>query len=64
MPKKYTKDQLQNKFDNLPNKTKVTILWEALDYMNQYNGDSKLDTIILAMGYSQTSEEGFYRKDV
>ena len=36
-------------FDKLPKKSKIKVLWFALDYMQQYNGRSKEDCVKLAM---------------
>jgi len=43
---------------------KVAILWDALDYMQQYNGRSKTDCIAIAMGYERvdTHNSHYYQK--
>ncbi len=43
------KMRLMDKFEKLSHKKKVDILMVALDYMQQYNGRSHSDCIILAM---------------
>jgi len=48
--KQKTDDEMICKFDKLPNHKKVLILFDALDIMQQYNGRTKQDCIILAMG--------------
>jgi hypothetical protein len=65
MPKKYfTFNEVLIKYNKLSSSKQVTILWDALDYMQQYNGRTKSECVILAMGfegefdkYIKTSEE-------
>jgi hypothetical protein len=40
-------------------KKKAEILMDALDYMQQYNGRSKIQCIALAMGYEQSQIESY-----
>jgi hypothetical protein len=57
-PKKqtvFTPREIQIKFNKKRNK--VDILMEALDYMQQYNGRSKLQCIALAMNYELTQDD-------
>lgn len=51
MEKKYTSEQIQNKYDRLSLKKKNKILYEAIDIMNQYNGRTRFLCIAMAMGY-------------
>jgi hypothetical protein len=44
-------------YDKLTTEEKNKILWEALDFMNQYNGRRKYDCVGLAMGFKQTSDD-------
>jgi hypothetical protein len=49
--KHYTSDQISKEFSKLNRLGKIETLFEALDYMSQYNGRSKIKCIALAMGY-------------
>ena len=53
----FTFNELLEKYDKSSNFKKVGILYEALDYMQQYNGRPKNDCIILAMGYENTGDD-------
>lgn len=57
-----TLDELNELYNKKRNK--VEILWEALDYMQQYNGRSKVDCVALALGYEDTEglAKYFYKK--
>ena len=55
--KKYTRNQLLLKYNKLSATKQVPILWEALSYMQQYNGRSRMDCIAFAMGDSLGLEE-------
>lgn len=46
--KKKYEDYLSN-FNNMSAKRQVAVLWDALDYMNMYNGRSREDCIVLAL---------------
>lgn len=50
MKTKFTRQELLNKYNKLSGKRQALILWEALDYMNQYNGRTRADCVVLAMG--------------
>ena len=56
----FTRREMINKFETLPEKKKVPILWDALDYMQQYNGRKSYQCIFMAMGY-QEDDEGRWR---
>ena len=49
--KYYTSDDIMKKYGQLTFREKNTILYEALDYMQSYNGRSKFLCIAMAMGY-------------
>ena len=49
--KLYTENYLELKFNKLKKDEKIDILYEALDYMQQYNGRSRFTCIAMAMGY-------------
>ena len=52
MPRKnFTKEEVKTKFDNLTKNKKIEILYDALSFMQQYNGRSKFDCIAAAMGF-------------
>ena len=42
--------KLLDKYEKLSYQKKFEVLWSALDYMEQYNGRSKYDCIVLALG--------------
>lgn len=46
-----TADQLQKKWSKLTKDEKIETLYEALDFMNQYNGRTRFQCIAMAMGY-------------
>ena len=48
--KKYTLEEVLNKFNKKGKDKQITILWDALDYMSKYNGRTKLECVALAMG--------------
>lgn len=58
MPKEYfTSAQITKEYNNLSDAKKCEILYEALDYMQQYNGRSKNLCIAMAMGYQNHEGE-------
>jgi hypothetical protein len=42
-------DKVLEKFSTLTKKKQVDVLFSAIDYMNQYNGRTTNDCIVLAM---------------
>ena len=54
--KAYTREQMINKYSNLPKSEKITVLWNALDLMQAYNGRNKLDCVFMAMDYEPDGE--------
>lgn len=48
-----TTDQVTSKFDKLSNAKKVEVLFDAIGYMQQYNGRTISTCICLAMGYEE-----------
>lgn len=48
-----TKNDIIEEFEKFSYKKQVNVLYSALDYMNQYNGRSNTDCIVLAMNYEQ-----------
>jgi len=54
MERQYTSDDIRRQYEKLSSRKKVEILYEAIDYMQSYNGRSKILCIALAMGYENT----------
>lgn len=52
--KNYNGDQVLEKFNSLTKDEKINVLDSAIDYMQSYNGRSKLTCIALAMGFENT----------
>ena len=53
----YSGDQIQEEFTRLPNHQKIEVLYEALDFMQQYNGRTRFMCVALAMGYENPEGE-------
>ena len=49
--KYYTSDEISKKYAALSLKEKNKVLYEAIDYMQSYNGRSRFLCIAMAMGY-------------
>lgn len=49
MPRKKNYENYLRKFNRHSAKRQVEILWSALDFMNQYNGRTREECIVLAM---------------
>ena len=49
--KYYTSEQISNEFDKLTKDKKISVLYDAIDYMQSYNGRSRFLCIAMAMGY-------------
>jgi len=60
----YTQEYIAKEYDKLPLKIKNTILYIAIDYMEQYNGRSKFLCIAMAMGYNndEGNNNSYYRR--
>lgn len=61
--KALTTRELIDSFNKLSAPKKVTILYGALDYMEQYNGRSKERCLCLAMGYQEADNGCWYKKE-
>jgi len=61
MNRSYTASEIRDKYQKLTKNDKIGVLHSALDYMQSYNGRSKLNCIALAMGYD-TDGDGVYHK--
>lgn len=46
-----TSEEINKKFHSLTKNKRIGVLLDALDYMQSYNGRSKILCIALAMGY-------------
>jgi len=55
--KNYTSEQINKEFSKLTKDKKIEVLYEALDYMQQYNGRSRFLCIAMAMGYDNWEGE-------
>jgi|TARA_R110000851_G_scaffold131429_1_gene265312 hypothetical protein len=51
LEKNYTHDYIAKEFSKLTQVKQIEVLYEALDYMQQYNGRSKTLCIAMALGY-------------
>jgi hypothetical protein len=49
--KYYTSEEISKKYAALSLKEKNEVLYEAIDYMQSYNGRSRFLCIAMAMGY-------------
>jgi len=49
--KYYTSEEINKKYAALSLKEKNEVLYEAIDYMQSYNGRSRFLCIAMAMGY-------------
>ena len=49
--KYYTSEQISNEFAKLTKDKKISVLYDAIDYMQSYNGRSRFLCIAMAMGY-------------
>ena len=52
-------DFIYERLLKLPRNNLINLMWESLDFMQQYNGRSKLECIMLSLG----SEELYNEKD-
>lgn len=52
-----SKKEVQMHWNSKTPQEKVSILWEALDFMSQYNGRSRFDCVAYTMGFKKDSEE-------
>lgn len=49
--KYYTSEQISNEFEKLTKDKKISVLYDAIDYMQSYNSRSRFLCIAMAMGY-------------
>lgn len=52
-----TKQAIIDKFEKLSKPKKVEVLFDAIEYMQQYNGRSVRTCICLAMGYKMNCDD-------
>ncbi len=50
-PRLYTSKEVQIKYNKLSKDKKIEVLYEAIDYMQTYNGRSRFLCIAMAMGF-------------
>jgi len=43
--------EIEEMYANLTRLKKINVLWEALDFMQQYNERTRFDCVAMAMGY-------------
>jgi hypothetical protein len=55
--KYYTEEHIRDEFDKLTKDKKISVLYEAIDIMQQYNGRSRFLCIAMAMGYKNHEGE-------
>ena len=52
-------DRLYQVLEKLPRRNLIHLMWEALDYMAQWNGRSRQECILMAMGAEpKTNDKG------
>jgi hypothetical protein len=61
----YTSTQIDEEFDSLSCEDKSSILYEAIGYMQEWNGRGKFMCIALAMGYDndEGNRDTYYKKN-
>jgi hypothetical protein len=57
LEKYYTNNEILMEFNMLNDKQTVSVLYDALNYMEEYNGRSKFTCIAMALGYKNTEGE-------
>jgi hypothetical protein len=55
--KYYTSDHISDQYDKLTQDQKISVLHEAIDIMQQYNGRTRFTCIGMAMGYENYEGE-------
>jgi hypothetical protein len=60
----YTESQIIDEFNELNCEGKINILYDAIDYMQSYNGRSKINCIAMAMGYDnyEGGKDTYYKQ--
>lgn len=62
--KKYTFDEMEEKFEKLSKNKKIEVLRQALDICHSYNGkDMVIDYVFEAMGYFKDDYKDLYIKE-
>jgi hypothetical protein len=61
----YTESQIIDEFNELNCEGKINILYDAIDYMQRYNGRSKIICIAMAMGYDnhEGGKDAYYKRN-
>lgn len=55
--KYYTSEHIHNEYSKLTKDKKIEVLYEALNFMQMYNGRSRFLCIAMAMGYDNWEGE-------
>jgi hypothetical protein len=63
--KYYKREDITKLYQALTYKERCSILYDALDWMEQYNGRSKFKCIALAMGFDNTEgdTDSFFKRN-
>lgn len=63
--KYYTSEEISKKYALLSIKQKNDILYDAIDYMQQYNGRTRFLCIAMAMGYNndEGDNKSYYKRN-
>ena len=56
--KYYSSDHILGEFEKFSKVKMIDVLYDALDYMQEYNGRTKLLCIAMAMSYDNIEGEG------
>lgn len=62
MEKHYTTEEISKKYASMSLKEKNEVLYEAISYMQSYNGRSRFLCIALAMGYDSNDEDTYFKR--
>lgn len=62
--KYYSQGDIEAEYGRLTKDEREKILWSALDYMQQYNGRTKIKCVAMALGYdnSEVAKDLYYKK--
>ena len=59
--KKYTSEELIDKFQNLSSENRISYLWDALSLMQANNNRSRFDCLYMAMGFIKDDDDEYWR---
>lgn len=62
--KYYTSEQISNEFEKLTKDEKISVLYNAISYMQNYSGRSRFLCIAMAMGYDnyEGDNKSYYKR--